>query len=172
MEKTIKPRTLMELATSEAELLDENTLQYDALAAAEDKAGHLAVIIELIAQKLGVEIEPHQSFEERLLGAVENRNTVLGTVHNLLNSYFWLDTLDTMEMYQRYQDDHPEEHISVSFGSDSDAHLSIFSVTKQAWPSVRFRVMQGGGQSRRVRNALIILAEAIRLDNEERPQHR
>lgn len=36
--------------------------------------------------------------------------------------------------------------------------------------TLRFRTFGGGGLSPRTRNALMILAEAIRRDKEERPQ--
>lgn len=96
-------------------------------------------------------------------------------IHKLLNKPFWLETLETMTCYQRYEDDSPLGSISVVFGVDGDGHLSVVSEPDPNEPrlSMRFRMpMIGGGQSPRVRNALLILAEAIRLDNEEHPQHR
>lgn len=78
-------------------------------------------------------------------------------------------------MYQRFEDDSPEGFISVMFGGDGDGYLTIaaqMDPNEHKW-SMRFRMpMMGGGQSPRVRNALLILAEAIRLDNLDHPQQR
>lgn len=59
----------------------------------------------------------------------------------------------------------PEQEISLGFSPDGDAWLLLAGLT-----SLRFRIPAGGGSSPRVQRALVILAEAIRRDNEERPQ--
>jgi len=52
----------------------------------------------------------------------------------------------------------------VIFDRMGDAYLSTGS-----GKDIRFRTYGGGGMSLRTRAALLILAEAIRLDNEDRP---
>lgn len=61
-----------------------------------------------------------------------------------------------------------EEAIGVGLSVDGDVWLQLPPMVT----SLRFRTYAGGGQSPRVRNALLILAEAIRRDNEARPQRR
>ena len=93
-------------------------------------------------------------------------------VKSLLEDNYWLTTLNTRVSYFRTQDDcdgNMKEGISVAFSPDGDAWVET---TQRAMGMCRFRMAVGGGQSLRVRNALLILAEAIRLDNEERPQGR
>lgn len=92
-------------------------------------------------------------------------------IKEILDSSFWLETLDTKSFYRRIHDDcdgNVTETINVCFGHDGDAHLTA---NIAPFKSFRFRTWCGGGSSLRVRNALLILAEAIRLDNEERPQN-
>lgn len=94
----------------------------------------------------------------------------LKQIHKLLDAPFWLPTLEINTNYTRTHDDHDGTHegnVYVLVGQDGDVYL----MTDKAFHSLRFRMpMIGGGQSPRVRNALLILAEAIRLDNEEHPQ--
>lgn len=73
-------------------------------------------------------------------------------------------------MYERRHDDTDgerglEQYLTVMFSVDGDAWL-----TQGLGKSLRFRKDEGGGQSVRVQRALMVLAEAIRRDNEERPQ--
>jgi len=92
----------------------------------------------------------------------------------LLEESFWLSTVKTNVLYQRFEDDSRLGHIGVAFSPDSDGWIEIFSQPDpdEGTSVFRFRTYFGGGQSLRVRNALMILAEAIRLDNAEKPQHR
>ena len=86
----------------------------------------------------------------------------------VLENPFWLSSLTTTEIYQRVEDDDDgtgKGILAVQFTPDGDAIIGV-GYNKTA----RFRTFAGGGKSLRVRNALMILAEAIRLDNEERPQ--
>jgi hypothetical protein len=53
----------------------------------------------------------------------------------------------------------------VVIGPDGDCW-----VTAGGGQTLRFRTWAGGGHSLRVRQALMVLAEAIRRDNEDRPQ--
>ena len=57
--------------------------------------------------------------------------------------------------------------LHVIFGLDGDAHISI-----KAGERCRFRTYFGGGKHPEVRRALMILAEAIRLENSEANQER
>jgi hypothetical protein len=61
-----------------------------------------------------------------------------------------------------------EEAIGVGLSVDGDVWLRLPPNVL----AMRFRTYIGGGQSPRVRNALLLLAEAIRRDNELRPQKR
>lgn len=93
------------------------------------------------------------------------------TIHGLLDEPFWLSSLDAERCYYARQHDDtdgkPDGVLAVTFGPDGDAYVSI-----DFHPTLRFRTWTGGGSSPRTRNALIVLAEAIRLDNEDRPQQK
>jgi len=89
----------------------------------------------------------------------------------LLEGAFWPAKLEPKVAYSRRQDDTDgdtgaDQNLSVMFGPDADGYVTV------GWAQVlRFReTFCGGGQSPRVRNALLVLAEAIRRDNEELPQ--
>ena len=85
-------------------------------------------------------------------------------VAELLESSFWLNTLKSKEYYSRLHDDHDgtmEGKIHVYFDDMGDGYVATSGNY-----CLRFRTDGGGGRSLRVRNALLILAEAIRLDNE------
>ena len=92
----------------------------------------------------------------------------------LLESHFWHEGLEPNTTYARFDDDTYSGHISVAFSQDGDGWLEVLSEKDPEDPlSHRFRMpLHGGGQSGRVRTALLILALAIKLDNEERPQNR
>jgi hypothetical protein len=88
-------------------------------------------------------------------------------IKKLLEVPFWPSSLTPNKPYTRLHDDHDGTHqgrIGVIFDQMGDAY--IFSDHQ---PFLRFRTWGGGGNSLRVRNALVILAEAIRLDNEDKP---
>lgn len=92
-------------------------------------------------------------------------------LHSLLEGDYWLNTLGLDEFHVRRQDDCDgegglEHQLQVYLSADLDIHLPI----PGQMHSLRFRDAMGGGSSPRVRNALIVLAEAIRRDNEDRPQ--
>ena len=96
-------------------------------------------------------------------------------IRTLLESDFWIGSLDAMESYMRFEDDSRKGSIRVTFSPDGDGWIMIMSERDPNdlnWSS-RFRTdFSGGGESPRVRVALLIMAEAIRLDNEKHPQHR
>ena len=58
-----------------------------------------------------------------------------------------------------------EQNLAVGFTRDGDTWLILGNFT-----SLRFRTSAGGGASPRVHRALVLLAEAIRRDNQEHPQ--
>jgi len=99
----------------------------------------------------------------------------LAVIRVLLESWFWPKSLGTMEPYERFEDDSPRGQISVLFTQDGDGWIQVISKPdpNEMNSMFRFRMpMIGGGESPRTRVALLILAEAIRLDNEKNPQHR
>jgi hypothetical protein len=59
----------------------------------------------------------------------------------------------------------PEQDLMIGFSPDQDAWIML-----PGFQSLRFRTPEGGGQSPRVQKALMVLAEAMRRDNAERPQ--
>lgn len=89
-------------------------------------------------------------------------------IYEILDTDFWPKDLSTDESYVRVHDDcdgNYTQTICVGFSHDGDAWVTI--------PSnriLRFRGPFGGGMSSRVRNALLILAVAIKKDNEMSPQ--
>jgi hypothetical protein len=90
-------------------------------------------------------------------------------IRQLLNSDSLMpETLKSKELYTRVHDDcdgDPNQTLTVMLDDYGDTHISTHNFQ---W--LRFRHYCGGGHSLRVRNALLILAEAIRLDNEKDPQ--
>lgn len=98
-----------------------------------------------------------------------NPDDVPELIESLLDHPFWLHSIKTMHSYERLHDDHDgtkQGVLNVMFSPDGDARVWITGERNEA---LRFRTFQGGGMSLRTRAALLILAEAIRLDNEKRP---
>lgn len=90
-------------------------------------------------------------------------------LNTLLEGHYWPASLQVQRAYTRRQDDtdgktSAEQDLTVAFGPDGDAWLDAGLL------SLRFRSGAGGGMSPRTRAALMVLAEAIRRDNEDRPQ--
>ena len=82
----------------------------------------------------------------------------------------WPEELTTKKSYIRLHDDHDgtkQGKLCVLFGPDGDAYVSISGEFPSE--SLRFRAPLGGGRSPMTRNALIILALAMKWDNENRP---
>jgi hypothetical protein len=91
-------------------------------------------------------------------------------VQRVLIPDYWLSSLETRQEYTRRQDDTDgqrdrRQDLTVAIGDDGDCW-----VRAGGGKLLRFRTFAGGGLSLRTRQALMVLAEAIRLDNEERPQ--
>lgn len=92
-------------------------------------------------------------------------------VDTVLEASYWVPTLAPRTRYTRRHDDTdgqrgPEQDLSVSIGPDGDCWVEA-----GGGGLLRFRTWAGGGMSLRTRNALMVLAEAIRRDNQDRPQH-
>lgn len=93
----------------------------------------------------------------------------------LENPIPWPDGLRTDTDYSRLHDDHDGEftgRLHVGFISNSDAIVSIEyerAGKVEVSEMLRFRNWAGGGRSLRTYNALVMLAEAIRLDQIENP---
>lgn len=90
----------------------------------------------------------------------------------LLEGFFFPKSIKSDVSYDRRHDDCDGENkgiISVMvYPMISDVIVNIFP---RDCSGLRFRTWEGGGMSLRVRNALLILAAAIKKDNEERPQY-
>lgn len=92
-------------------------------------------------------------------------------LNTLLDGAYFPATLQSGVLYQRVHDDcdgDTLQTLGVAIAPDSDVHV-VLPISRDV-DSLRFRTYFGGGMSLRVRNALLVLAEAIRRDNEERPQ--
>lgn len=86
----------------------------------------------------------------------------------LLAEPMFIEGIHSNESYERAHDDHDGTWtgtICVQLSCDGDVWLGSDQFRK----TLRFRTFSGGGRSLRVHNALRILALAIKLDNEERP---
>ena len=85
----------------------------------------------------------------------------------VLESHFWPQTLSASSSHFRIHDDNdgdPHQVLAVHIAHDGDVWVL------PSEKSLRFRAPLGGGMSPRVRNALLVLAEAIRRDNEAMPR--
>jgi len=84
--------------------------------------------------------------------------------------------IEPVTFYRRFEDMSPTGSLTVVMENDGDMILSVFAVDeisrKERRCEVQFCTFAGGGRSKRTREALIMLAEAIRLDNLETPQER
>lgn len=94
-------------------------------------------------------------------------------LNTLLEKAYWPETI-RMGTYTRRHDDTDGERgadqdLTVMISADGDAWVAAAAA---GFLTLRFRNLAGGGQSHRVHRALLILAEAIRRDNEEHPQSR
>ena len=92
------------------------------------------------------------------------------TLDKVLTEPYWPQTLKTGEEYITTHDDHEGEPMSgtlhVQFSIDGDAWIRICGKDRPS-PALRFRMPGiGGGKFKRVRNALLLLAEAIRQEGE------
>jgi len=83
----------------------------------------------------------------------------------VLTEYFWPPNL-TNQTYITTHDDHDGEPtsgmLSVVFSCDGDAWIKTYGRH-----SLRFRTLGGGGQFPKIRNALLLLADAIRQEGQD-----
>ncbi len=87
----------------------------------------------------------------------------------LKDSLPWPDTLAPEELYSRQHDDTDGDAagiLGVMFDHQGDAYVSM---DVPRWLRFRTGEFGGGGRSPRTRAALLVLADAIRLDNLEKP---
>ena len=93
------------------------------------------------------------------------KKSITETIQKILEEPFWLETLKSNEAYAVQADDTDGiddiNWLTVTFSPDGDAWIST------SLDGCRFRTYFGGSRYPRVRTALMILAEAIRLDTEE-----
>ncbi len=82
----------------------------------------------------------------------------------------WPEGLKQGEFYTMESDDDPDEKMRLYIDSQGDAYITCFNLEKSV--SVRMCTMQGAGSRHlRTRIAMLYLANAIRLDNEELGRH-
>ena len=89
-------------------------------------------------------------------------------IKKLLEDPFWIDEIECHEVYQVHDDDSPDsefQFLRICFSPDGDVWVN--SLWDPPYKSIRKRTHQGGGRDLRTRLALMILAYAIKLDNEE-----
>lgn len=89
-------------------------------------------------------------------------------IKRFLDRPFWLPTLDDGVVYERTQDDSEDRAagcLRVRFSPEGDAYIGIDQTEL-----IHFRNYTHGGTSLRTHAALMVLAEAIRLDNLEHAQ--
>lgn len=98
------------------------------------------------------------------------KTTTEKQLRKILDGCIVLQSVNDRGIHSRVHDDHDgtfEGQLTVAMGPDGDMYLWL-----DRPQAVRFRNFSGGGASLRVHNALRILAEAIRLDNLDRPRVR
>lgn len=105
------------------------------------------------------------------MGRLRKREYTDADLKAILNSAIpWPEDLEPFTEYRRVHDDHDGTHsgsIAVTFTPDGDAHVSADA---EPGSSLRYRTSFGGGASLRTRNALVILALAIKMDSGEAPK--
>ena len=97
------------------------------------------------------------------------RENIVKKIQDILEEPFWPKELTTELEYFRTQDDCDgdlSKGLAVSFSRDGDAWIDTDR------ECCRFRSFFGGGNSLMVRNALIVLAMAIKLENEKDKQRK
>lgn len=100
-------------------------------------------------------------------------------LHDVVMRPHWPEGLESRKAYRFQCDDccpsEDQKQLSVVVSEDGDVWVSMFETNdihrEQPYynpnPSVRCRTGVGGGRHRRTRQALLWLAKAIQLDNEE-----
>jgi hypothetical protein len=97
-------------------------------------------------------------------------------VDKILDALDWQlawSEIPTMYRQTRIEDDSQFGILEVIASNDGDVWVETIPDKNEFRRSLRFREpISGGGQSARVRKALMVLAMAIKADNEESPQRR
>ena len=88
-------------------------------------------------------------------------------IRRILESDFSLPAVETMVSYGRADDNVGEKDGVIQIMFDPDGQAFVWMEHDNSF--LRFRMTGNGGKSPRVRAALLILAEAIRLDNADSP---
>ena len=86
-------------------------------------------------------------------------------IKKILESPFWIGGIESNVPYETHDDDSPDSEIAllqVVFSIDGDAWVT--KLTESSIKSIRKRTHQGGGRDLRTRQALMILAYAMKLD--------
>jgi hypothetical protein len=92
------------------------------------------------------------------------------TIDRLLATEFWLRSLVPETGYVRLHDDHNGTYQgTLRIVLDKMGEVQVIAAGANGLVCLRFRTSDGGGVSLNTRKALLILAEAIRMDNKERP---
>lgn len=96
--------------------------------------------------------------------AKSKKENIEKLVSRILEESFWLADLQTDTTYERQCDD-TNDKILLRFDRDGDAWMRTTNLSNEP---LMFRMnFIGGGKSLRTRNALLILALAMKMDNEE-----
>jgi len=106
---------------------------------------------------------------------VETTYGITADFDTLMKNFSWQRAFEILEKQQpaRYEDDTALGRLQVLFDDNNDAHLTIVPDPDESdRRSVRFCTATGGGTSRRVRTALMLLALAMIKDNRDDPQQR
>jgi hypothetical protein len=96
-------------------------------------------------------------------------NEMRDMIKQVLETPYWIPTLKADKPYFITNDDCDgkiRQGITVIIDSQGDAWVTVDG--NKGYGTSRIRTFNGGGHNHRTRNALMILAEAIRLDNEKR----
>lgn len=104
-------------------------------------------------------------FDDQTLNDQPSMESLQQAARYVLENPWWEPTLKVMTRYSRLHDDcmgEPQGNIIVTMGPDADAWVTI-----DTRETLRFRTPAGGGKSFRTRNALMILALAMKLDEEQ-----
>lgn len=95
------------------------------------------------------------------------QDEILIMIHRILESGLSLPAVETMVSYGRADDNVGEKEGVIQIMFDPDGQAFVWMENDHSF--LRFQTTGDGGKSPRVRAALLILAEAIRLDNADSP---
>lgn len=90
----------------------------------------------------------------------------------LLETPFWIDGLESGVLYQTMDDDSPDGQAYLQIYITPDGDVWANKLTDSIMKSIRKRTDIGGGRDHRTRTAMMILAYAMKLDEEERAERK